>query len=153
MAELEQREGRRALLHEQQPEQRVHLGIEAGIAEAESEAAGHRQGRRRIDVSYAVGVLERRVVGQVEEYGDKGEQVYAESGDDDGPDAADAGHPGREYTEEGATNDLADTDEDTGQADQAFARLAHRFGEADARRVHARVECQHEAGVHEGQGQ
>lgn len=137
LAEFEHSERRCALLHEHRAQQRVDLSVEAGVAEAEGKAAGHRQDRRRSDVRWAVGVGERRVVRQIEENGNEGEQVDAEPGDHHRPDAADAGHLGAADTEDGAADHLADPDEDPGKADQALANIAQRFGESDTGRVDA----------------
>ena len=140
-------------MHVHRAQQRVDLSIEAGVSEAESEAPGHRQNRRRGDVRWAIGVGERRVVGQIQENGNEGEQVHAESGDHHRPHAADTGHLGAADAKDGAADHLPNPDEDPGEANQALTILAQRFGKSNTGRIDARVERQQQSSVEEHQRQ
>lgn len=149
LTEFKKSKGRRTFLDEQDTQQRIDLRVEAGIAEAESETAHHREDLRSRDVTLIVSVLEWRIIRQIQEDADESEKMHEETSKHHWPATAITEYLGCENAEDGTAYDLAESDKDTGQSYETFTIFAHGFGEADAARVYAGIESKLQTRVDE----
>lgn len=113
------------------------MGVKAGVPETEKERTDDGDiGEWGVKVGDQVRVAQRSIVGQVHEDQTESEDVHHETSDNNGISSVADGLLSQQ-AEGDSTDHLAHSDEDSGQADQLFGRLAKGQRKSDTGTVDA----------------